>query len=96
MMKRILLPVVAFVALLVTGTAVSAEKTVTLTVDNMTCASCPYIVKQTLAKVEGVRAVEVSFEDKTAVVTFDDALADVTTLTAATADMGYPSRLARK
>jgi copper chaperone CopZ len=38
--------------------------------------------------------VDVSFEEHTAVVTFDDAQTDVATLTAATAGNGYPSHLA--
>ena len=73
--------------------AFSGERVVKLAVDNMTCATCPYIVKQTLAAVPGVIDVEVSFEDRTAAVTFDDAQTNVTALTAATAGNGYPSRL---
>ncbi len=83
----------ATAALLVAGTALAAERIVTLRVENMTCASCPYIVKKTLAAVPGVREVEVSFPEKTAVVTFDDAKTEVDALTAATGQVGYPSRL---
>ena len=57
----------------------------------MTCASCPYIVKQTLAAVDGVTDVEVSFAEKSAVVTYDDSKTEVAALTAATGDMGFPS-----
>ena len=66
------------------GPAWAEERTVTLAVDNLFCASCPYIVKHTLAAVPGVRDVEVSYEEKTAVVTFDDAKTDVTSPTEAT------------
>jgi copper chaperone CopZ len=38
----------------------------------MTCASCPYIVNSSMAAVPGVTKVVVSFEAKTATVTFDD------------------------
>jgi len=74
--------------------AFAGERTVMLAVENMTCATCPYIVKQTLAAVPGVIKVDVSFEDRTATVTFDDVETDVPALTAATAGNGYPSRLA--
>ncbi|MGH6855479.1 MAG: mercury resistance system periplasmic binding protein MerP [Aestuariivirga sp.] len=71
--------------------AFAAEKTVTLAVENMTCVSCPYTVKKSLSAVPGVEKVEVSLENKTAVVTFDDTKTDVTALTKATTDAGYPS-----
>ncbi|MGQ0485880.1 MAG: mercury resistance system periplasmic binding protein MerP [Hyphomicrobiales bacterium] len=71
--------------------AFAAEKTVTLAVENMTCVSCPFIVKESLSAVPGVENVEVSFENKTAVVTFDDAKTDVTALIKATTEAGYPS-----
>ena len=73
--------------------ATAAERTVTLQVDNMYCASCPYIVKQSLAAVPGVKGVSVSYRNKTAVVTFDSARTDVAALTDATFEMGYPSEV---
>jgi len=72
--------------------AIAGEKTVTLAVENMTCAACPYIVKQSLAEVPGVIRADVSFEDNTAAVTFDDTKTDLAVITAATADVGFPSR----
>lgn len=78
--------------LLLAAPAIAAERTVTLAVDNMTCATCPYIVEQALASVPGVIRVAVSFEDRTAVVAFDDAAADPATLANATANAGFPSR----
>ncbi|MHA1564921.1 MAG: cation transporter [Alphaproteobacteria bacterium] len=72
--------------------ALSAEQTVTLSVD-MWCASCPYIIKKTLAKVPGVLDVKVSYDDQVAIVRFDDDSTDVTALTQATADVGFPSKL---
>ena len=71
--------------------ALAAEQTVTLSVPGMTCVSCPTIVKGSLQKVEGVTNVDVSFEQKTAVVTFDDAKARVEDLITATTNAGYPS-----
>ncbi|MGH6943354.1 MAG: mercury resistance system periplasmic binding protein MerP [Geminicoccaceae bacterium] len=71
--------------------AFAGERTVTLAVENMTCAACPYIVQRTLAAQPGVIRADVSYESKTAVVTFDDAKADLAALTGATAAIGYPS-----
>jgi len=69
----------------------AATQTVTLSVPGMTCAACPITVKKALTKVDGVRTVEVSFEKRQAVVTFDDAKTRVQALIQATTDAGYPS-----
>jgi len=79
------------VGVLAASAAFAAEKTITLAVRNMYCVDCPFIVKKSLERVPGVAKVTVSFKDKTAVVTFDDGKADVTALTAATSEAGYPS-----
>ena len=76
---------------LLSSVASAAEKTVTLAVENMTCTACPHIVKGSLAAVPGVSAVVVSFEDKTATVTYDDAKAEIPALIRATTNAGYPS-----
>lgn len=82
----------AFAVVLAFGSPVSArERTVTLAVENMYCAVCPLTVKKSLENVAGVRKVAVSYREKTAVVTYDDARADVQALTRATTDAGYPS-----
>lgn len=39
----------------------------------MTCSACPITVKKAIFKVEGVSKVDVGFEKREAVVTFDDA-----------------------
>ena len=76
-----------------TSGAVAAERSVTLAVENMTCASCPLIVRKSLERVAGVSRADVSLKNKTAVVVFDDAKADLPALTAATASAGFPSRV---
>jgi mercuric ion binding protein len=81
----------ALVVVSVSASSFAAEKTVTLAVEHMTCAACPHIVKGSLAAVPGVSAVVVSFEDKTATVTYDDARTAIPTLIRATTDAGYPS-----
>ena len=57
--------------------AQAAPQTVTLDVPGMTCAACPITVKKAISKVEGVNKVDVSYEKRQAVVTFDDAKATV-------------------
>ncbi len=64
----------------------------TLQIDNMYCASCPYIVTQSLAAVPGAKDVSVSFRNKTAIVTFDDTQTIVAALIDATFEMGYLRR----
>jgi mercuric ion binding protein len=76
------------------GPVSAAEQTVTLNVPGMYCEACPAIVKGSLQKVAGVSKVEVSLEQKTAVVTFDDAKAGVADLINATTNAGYESQLA--
>ena len=93
-MKRMFSAAAVAMTLTSASGALADERTVTLTVDNLFCVTCPYIVKQTLARIDGVSAVEVSYREKTAVVTFDDDMTDVAALTTATGDAGFPSRLA--
>ena len=92
-MMRILASTVLAMAALSGAVASAAERTVTLAVENMYCDSCPYIVKQSLAKVPGVEKVVVSFEQKTATVTYDDQKTAPDALTSATTQAGYPSRV---
>lgn len=73
----------------------AATQTITLSVPGMTCAACPITVKKALSKVEGVGKVDVTFETREAVVTFDDAKTSVQKLTKATEDAGYPSSVKR-
>jgi mercuric ion binding protein len=85
-----------FLALLALAAAAAplaaAPRTVTLAVDNMTCAACPITVKKAIARVDGVSKVDVSYERREAVVTFDDAKASLERIAKASADAGYPAR----
>ncbi|MEK4031963.1 mercury resistance system periplasmic binding protein MerP [Methylocystis sp. IM3] len=80
-------------AVVLSAPAYAATKTVTLLVSGMTCAACPITVKKALSKVDGVGAIEVSYEKKEAVVTYDDTKTTVEALTKATEGAGYPSEL---
>jgi mercuric ion binding protein len=90
-MKRALSALALATALSATGPVVAAEKTVTLAVNGMYCSACPYIVKQSLAKIGGVGKVAVSYEKQTAIISYDDQKTTVAALTAATTQAGYPS-----
>ena len=93
-MKTIAVLVIALAATIgVPGWA--AIKTVTLSVPGMTCAACPITVKKALTRVAGVEKVQVTFEKKQAVVTYDDAKTNVQALTKATENAGYPSTVKR-
>ena len=57
--------------LLASSPVFAGEKTVTLAVQNMYCTACPVTVKSSLEALPGVAKAVVSYENKTAVVTFD-------------------------
>lgn len=77
--------------LLSASVAVAAERTVTLAVENMTCALCPITVRTAIERVTGVKDVQVDFETSTAVVVFDDADATVQDIAEASRQAGYPA-----
>jgi len=90
-MTKLLVSAAIVFSVLGTSTAFAAEKTITLAVKNMYCDACPLIVRKSLESVLGVNKAVVSYKDKSAVVTYDDAKADVSALTRATTNAGYPS-----
>jgi mercuric ion binding protein len=92
-MNKPLIATLFSVSFLVSSAALAGEKTVTLAVQNMYCSACPITVKSSLEAVPGVGNVVVSYADKAAVVTFDDAKTALPALITATTDAGYPSAL---
>jgi mercuric ion binding protein len=90
-MSKLLTCAAFAIGVLASSAAFAAERTITLSVKNMYCADCPFIVKKSLERVPGVASATVSYKDKTALVTYDDSKADVTALTTATTKAGYPS-----
>lgn len=71
--------------------AFAKEQTITLDVPTMNCATCPFTVKSSLQKVDGVKRAEVSYDTRSAVVTFNDEKTTAKALTDATTNAGYPS-----
>ncbi len=90
-MTKCLTAAIVGVGLAISSAAFAGENTVTLAVQNMYCAACPFTVRSSLEAVPGVEKVVVSYADKTAIVTFDDAKTAVPALIAATTNAGYPS-----
>jgi len=78
------------------GQASAENVTVTLSVPGMDCPMCPITVRKSLEGVEGVIEAVTSLDDRTAVVTFDDAKTNVPALIEATTNYGYPSTLSEK
>jgi periplasmic mercuric ion binding protein len=78
-------------------TAQAGERTAVLNVDNAGCELCGPIVKKTLSRVWGVKAVQIAEATATgrllATVVFDDGTTSVPTLTSALTNAGYPAHL---
>ena len=90
-MKSVISAIASVVLVAVGSLAYAVNRTVTLDIPGMNCPACPITVKKALQRVEGVENVSVSYERREAVVTFDDAKANVETLINATTNVGYPS-----
>lgn len=95
-MRTLLRAFVLIGSVMVSHVALAGERTVTFAVENMYCASCPYTVKKSMASVPGVTRVDVSFEAKTATVTFDDVKTTADAIGAASANAGYPARAVKQ
>lgn len=105
-MKKSLL-IIMLVAALGGGTALAAtanteevakpaaagveQATVTLDVPGMFCPTCPFTVRKSLEKLDGVGEVKTSSETKTAIVIYDPSKVNVDGLIKATTEVGYPS-----
>ena len=83
---------VVIASLVLLASAWASPQTVTLNVSGMTCPACPITVKKALEKVPGVSKVDVRFEKKQVLVTFDNAKTNTDALVKATTNAGYPSQ----
>ena len=93
-MKPLSNAVLAAILAVASGAAL-ATQTVTLSVPDMSCSTCPIQVKQALSKVPGVSKAAASLAKKEAVVTYDESKTSVESLLKATADIGFPATLKR-
>jgi len=92
MKKSTIIAASVFAALVLVVPTWGSPKTVTLNVSGMTCSACPITVRKALEKVPGVSKVDVQFEKKQVLVTFDDAKTNTDALIKATTNAGYPSQ----
>lgn len=72
--------------------AQSDMKTVTLAIEGMTCGNCADSIKTALKKIEGVRNVDVSFEQKGGTAEFDPAKVNEQTMVEAVNNAGYKAQ----
>lgn len=93
-MKRLSILSALIMSLSMTGNALAGERTVEFAVDNMSCITFAYEARQAIAAVPGVSRVKILAESQTAVVTFDEAQTTPDAIAAASAEAGYPARLA--
>lgn len=66
-------------------------RTITLEVENMTCAVCPVTVRKSLEAVPGVERARADDQTHTATVTYDPSQTSPQALIRATTEAGYPS-----
>ncbi len=78
---------------LTSGTSLASdnELTVTFDVQKMTCATCPIAVRKAMERVDGVKQVEVSLDDRSAIVTFDSSATTAAAIGQASTDVGFPA-----
>lgn len=71
----------------------SSSRQIILTIEGMTCQTCPITVRKALEGVGGVYEAQATLEPPRATVRFDPAKVSVKTLTTATKDAGFPSQV---
>lgn len=82
-------------ALVLPAFADGAAQSITLDVQNMTCASCPITVRQVLKRQPGVEDAKVDLRSHSAEVKFDPARARPEQLAKALSEAGFPTSLRR-
>ena len=69
-----------------------AEKTVTFTIEKMTCKTCPITVRKAMSKVDGVVKVTTNYEARTATAVFDPSKTNAQAIGDASTNAGYPAK----
>lgn len=77
--------------------AAAAERSATFHIENLdnACPTCPIAVKTAMERVDGVASVAIDLHNKTATVTYEEALASVDMIAKAAADIGYPAKVVK-
>ena len=92
-MRRFTLGSMSLLSLVVGAAHAAPPQTATLAVENMTCGTCPVVVKKALERVPGVSSTTIDFDKKMATVTFDPDKTSSAKLTQATMNAGFPSKV---
>lgn len=90
-MKKLFLAIILSGGLGTVFSALAADQTVTMDIDKMTCALCPLTVSTAMKRVDGVKDVDVDFDSKKAIVTYDDSKTTATEVAQASTEVGYPA-----
>lgn len=90
-MKKFLATTSLLLFTLTSSMSFAANKTITLSIPDMNCPSCPYMVEQSLSRVDGVQAAGSDLVTRTTDVAFDDAIASVDKILRAIVAIGYES-----
>ncbi len=95
-MKRKLYTIATGLALALPGLASAGEVTTTLEVSGLWCSACPYIAAQAIQAVASATITDGYYDPQAQiaqfVVSYDDSLATLAQLVAATDEFGYPAR----
>lgn len=73
--------------------AANDQRTISISVEKMTCATCPITVRAAMRRVNGVKTVNVDLESKTATVTYDASVTNASDIADASSDIGFPARV---
>ncbi len=69
----------------------SSNQSVTLDMQNMTCAMCKITIRKALEGVDGVQTVKVDSDSNTANITFNPQKTNIESLIQSTTNAGYPA-----
>lgn len=99
-MKPILFALSAASALFIAGSAFAGEKTATIEVSGLYCASCPSIAAQAVLAVPSTEIVDGFYDPNQQiaqfVVQYDDEMTTLAAVVGATDEYGYPARLVKE
>ncbi|WP_246226012.1 heavy-metal-associated domain-containing protein [Chelativorans xinjiangense] len=72
--------------------AAASERLQTFAFENMYCASCLFIVRGAMERVEGVRSVTIDFASQQVTVVYDPAVTTIEAIAAVPTQRGFPAR----
>ncbi len=90
-MKNLVIALAALAMIAAAGVASAAERTTLFAIKNMSCVTCPFMVRKSMEGVDGVISVKVSFDKKMATVVYDDAKTNPQQIGAASGEAGFPA-----